>query len=316
MKLELKVLGLLALIMLLGLTTLNSFNVFFLSKFAEGKLKNEAIAIYLLGKKIPNYVIVSDNLIGSDDYILVTFINNKFVFIKKSAIFKEVLNVLVFLIVIELTIMVFSLVLLNKVLNMYAKRKENYIRIIRLIALAISHKFGNTLSTFGVNIDILEKDFTNKRIIDRLKVQYSALRESLNLLVNFLSLATYEHDIFQSRKINLKSVIYDVQWNLYDDYKNKDINIYGGDFIINASPDLIKFAVSILIENALKYSKSYVRIKICRKGVVIANDIGYSKGGMGIGILIAENILNSYNLRLLKRSKHGRYITLIHENFT
>ncbi len=320
MRLELKFLVAVASIVVIGLTSLNIINFYFINKYIDTQLYIEGLKsykLYKLGEPIPDYIIISQNLIKEDtSYRLIDFIDGVFLYYKTSYKWKKLLRIFCLSLGAEILILAFSLILVHKLINMYSSQKEEFLKITELILLALSHKLGNALSSFKINLEILKSESKDNHIIERMLNQYKTLEEHFRILTAFLEMTIRSRFFTKKARINLKILIEDIVWELLNEDENKNVKVYGsGLFKLNANKSAINLALYLILENAFKYSKDYIRIKICNKSITVVNDVKPKKGGMGVGIAIAEKILDLYNLRLKYKHKGNTFITVISRKF-
>jgi signal transduction histidine kinase len=221
---------------------------------------------------------------------------------------------------------------LSKVLNSAKKResdKQKYNTKLKLknrqrsdMLSAIAHEFRNPISAIigyaqtlqedqGISRPLQEK-FLSKIANNGEKIEYL-----LSRLILWNKFESGEMKLV-SRSFDLLALCRGVKQNLEEKYKNRIIKIEGTSSVISADITLIEIAIQNLVENALKYSKEDVIIKIdTDKLSIIDQGVGigpeeitkvtkkfYRSGthdwdnSMGLGLAIVKTILTLHKTQL------------------
>ena len=198
----------------------------------------------------------------------------------------------------------------NKKLSLINQSKDELIS-------AISHEFKNPISIISGFIETiissnLDKETSYKFLI---KIQKNALR--LSELIDRLYLITK----LENKKIELKKTTFDIfslTKELIASLNNERIKLIGKKHLIRADKQLIEIVISNLIQNALKYSKKEIIVKIENNTFsVIDFGTGIDKkeielitnkfyriaknewdNSLGLGLSIVVEILKMHNLHL------------------
>ena len=188
-----------------------------------------------------------------------------------------------------------------------------------------SHELRTPLSSLKTQIEVSLRDKSLK-ISDAKEILKSALEDvnKMTKLANYLlELNKYQNNknISNFKKVDLAEIVKNVVG------KNKKVKLSLEKAVIKADRDSVSEMISILIDNALKYSNNkLVEIKVKKKGILIVEDKGIgissedlphifdrfyrsdkarSKDGYGLGLSIAKQIANNHKAKINVDSKIG-----------
>jgi signal transduction histidine kinase len=161
----------------------------------------------------------------------------------------------------------------------------------------------------------LEKIYNNGNKIEGL----------LGRLILWNKFESGETTLHKSR-FDLYTLALEVKRSLKEKYRNREIHIEGEQCMVEADRTLMDVALKNLIENALKYSKEEVKVRITPECRVLVEDrgVGISEGdlekvtkkfyrsgthnwdnSMGLGLSIAKTILSLHGTNLEIESRLG-----------
>ena len=193
---------------------------------------------------------------------------------------------------------------------------------------AIAHEFRNPISSImGYAQTINEDDdippVLRKKFLTKIYNNGEKIEELLSRLLLWNRFESGEQKL-QISRFDIKPLIRDVAVNLEDRYKNRKITIDNNHILtVRADKALIEIVIKNLIENALKYSKDEIKVKIEeRKISIIDKGVGISAenidkvtkkffrtdehswdNSMGLGLAIVKQILKLHNSSLHIESK-------------
>jgi len=195
---------------------------------------------------------------------------------------------------------------------------------------AIAHEFRNPIASIMGYAQTLNDDEEippnlRKRFLNKIYNNSEKIEKLLNrlLLWNRFESGTQK---LQLTKFDIYPLIKEIACNLEDRYKNRQIIVDKNRLVVRADKALIEIVIKNLIENALKYSKEEVEVKIENSIVsVIDKGIGISPkniekvtkkffrtdehswdNSMGLGLSIVKQILKLHNTRLEISSQEGK----------
>jgi hypothetical protein len=275
-----------------GLSALNFVSFMFYKYSIENIAVEHAKLNYLLKKsnndyKIPDYIVISEKPLFNENLIEIEKIQNDYVYIKYSYI-EEKLKIFSKVLFLWDFVIVFSLIFVMYFTIIKYLKKEKLIKdYLEIILLTISHKLGNFLSVQKVNLEII-KEKCSINAVKRLEFAFNLIEKDFKLTLSLLK--NIENFEIREEKVNVKKTIEEIL--KYFDLKNIKLTLKLKDTNLKINKNDFENILYILIENAVKYSKDKIYIKVCKnnKNLIIAikNDIGYIKIGSGIGLELAK----------------------------
>ncbi len=214
------------------------------------------------------------------------------------------------------------------------KKKRKYTAKIKLknrqrsdMLSAIAHEFRNPIASIMGYAQTLNDDedippALRKKFLNKIYNNGEKIEELLSRLLLWNRFESGKQKL-QISKFDIYPLIVDIASNLEERYKNRKIFISKRDLIIHADKALMEIVIKNLIENALKYSKEPVVVKIeDNKVFVIDKGVGISPenidkvtkkffrtdehswdNSMGLGLAIVKQILKLHNSSLQIKSK-------------
>jgi len=192
---------------------------------------------------------------------------------------------------------------------------------------AIAHEFRNPIASIMGYAQTLNDDedippALRKKFLNKIYNNGEKIEELLSRLLLWNRFESGKQKL-QISKFDIYPLIVDIASNLEERYKNRKIFISKRDLIIRADKALMEIVIKNLIENALKYSKEPVVVKIeDNKVFVIDKGVGISPenidkvtkkffrtdehswdNSMGLGLAIVKQILKLHNSSLQIKSK-------------
>jgi len=214
------------------------------------------------------------------------------------------------------------------------KKKRKYTAKIKLknrqrsdMLSAIAHEFRNPIASIMGYAQTLNDDedippTLRKKFLNKIYNNGEKIEELLSRLLLWNRFESGKQKL-QLSKFDIYSLIIDVASNLEEKYKNRQIIISKKHLTIRADKALMEIVIKNLIENALKYSKEPVEVKIEENQIsVIDKGVGISPenidkvtkkffrtdehswdNSMGLGLAIVKQILKLHNSSLEIKSK-------------
>ena len=237
-----------------------------------------------------------------------------------------------------------SLVQTLKIMRKKEKEKRKYTAKIKLknrqrsdMLSAIAHEFRNPIAAIMGYAQTLtdDEDIPPKlrsKFLHKIYNNGDKIEELLSRLLLWNSFESGEQKL-QMSKFDMRPLIREIAINLEDKYKSREIYVAEGSLIVRADKALMDIVIKNLIENALKYSKEPIEVKIIDNSVlVIDKGVGISAknidkvtkkffrtdehswdNSMGLGLAIVKQILKLHNTTLKIESAEGRGSTFSFE---
>jgi signal transduction histidine kinase len=214
------------------------------------------------------------------------------------------------------------------------KKKRKYTAKIKLknqqrsdMLSAIAHEFRNPIASIMGYAQTLNDDdeippALQKKFLNKIYRNGEKIEELLSRLLLWNRFESGKQKL-QLSKFDIYPLILDIASNLEERYKNRKIIVSKKHLTIRADKALIEIVLKNLIENALKYSKEPVEVKIEENKIsVIDKGVGISPenidkvtkkffrtdehnwdNSMGLGLAIVKQILKLHNSSLEIKSK-------------
>jgi len=237
-----------------------------------------------------------------------------------------------------------KLILTLRKMQKKEKEKRKYTAKIKLknrqrsdMLSAIAHEFRNPIAAIMGYAQTLtdDEDIPPKlrtKFLHKIYNNGDKIEELLSRLLLWNSFESGKQKL-QISKFDMRPLIREIAINLEDRYKGRKIQVAEGSLVVRADKALMEIVVKNLIENALKYSKDIVEVKIVGKRVlVIDKGVGISSknidkvtkkffrtdehswdNSMGLGLAIVKQILKLHNTTLEIESEEDRGSTFSFE---
>ncbi|MEA1954425.1 MAG: HAMP domain-containing sensor histidine kinase [Campylobacterota bacterium] len=192
---------------------------------------------------------------------------------------------------------------------------------------AIAHEFRNPIASIMGYAQTLEDDphipkALQEKFLNKIYNNGNKIESLLARLILWNKFESGEATLYKN-DFDLYALIQEVKVALEEQYKNRRISIEGEVYIVHADRTLIEVVLKNLIENALKYSKDDVIVKVREDGVFITDTgVGISDkdlekvtkkfyrsgthnwdNSMGLGLSIVKTILALHKSKLQIESK-------------
>jgi signal transduction histidine kinase len=237
-----------------------------------------------------------------------------------------------------------SLIQTLKRMRKKEKEKRKYTAKIKLknrqrsdMLSAIAHEFRNPIAAIMGYAQTLtdDEDIPPKlrsKFLQKIYNNGEKIDELLSRLLLWNSFESGEQKL-QLSKFNLQPLIQEIATNLEEKYRGREIRVSESSLVVRADKALMDIVIKNLIENALKYSKDVVEVKIeGNRVLVIDKGVGISSknidkvtkkffrtdehswdNSMGLGLAIVKQILKLHNSVLEIESEEGKGSTFSFE---
>ena len=298
---------------------INSIAFLYYKKAVENSILNEIFAyieLYSFGNiSYPAYIKIKkeDELLENYEFLAIARRNNLIAYVDKNYLDRKYIKFYINILLWDTVIIIALFLFFHYTIIRYIRKEKNIREALEITILSISHKLGNFLAINRTNIELLREKYSGKEI-DRLLNSYSVLEKDFK----HVSMLLKELDSMSSKKIvNVKTIIEKNIKELKPLLNDKKLIINLNDFYIRTDSGKLNIVIQNLLENAFKFSKSFIHIKFCsnNKGqamLIIRNDINESiRESTGIGLKIVEKLVPDIKGKLIYRAKKNKYITLL-----
>jgi len=323
---ELKIFIFIIVTLVIGLSMLNAIFLYSFKAEIQKRIlveidRHQQLSQYTTPNK-PSYLKISKKNILIPGYELYDIRGQYKYYINKSYIRQEVRNKLLLMFYWDAVIIFSVSVLYYFTAYRLIKNREYYSQSFEIILLVLGHKLKNFLAGQRINLDIVSsQNGKAKNAAERLilsnKILTSELDNIFAFVKNFGSITESKVSTasFKKSKVNFRELIDTIEKEYLRPNKNlkrKRIryNLYLQNIIAN--PNDLKFVLFLLLDNAFKYSESfvYIRAGVYRKNkyLFIANDFGNpAESGLGVGLSVAEQLCRKNGIKLSWNA--GKYFT-------
>lgn len=80
------------------------------------------------------------------------------------------------------------------------------------------------------------------------------------------------------------------------------------DILVNLDRLAIETILFLIFDNAFKYSKNKIHIKLCHKGIAVRNDFAELGKGSGVGLQIVDYLAKKSGYALKYRAKGEHFL--------
>ena len=192
--------------------------------------------------------------------------------------------------------------LFYRILSILSKKEIEYEEFLKLLIFVISHKIGNFLSVMETNLEILKIKPEN-RVIERIQNSCNILNEEITKTIQTVKkLPSYKS---KKQSVNLKDIVLEI----LKQFEPKHIlKLSLQDIFVNLDRVAIETILYLIFDNAFKYSKNKIHIKLCHKGIAVRNDFAELGKGSGVGLQIVEYLAKKSGYTLKYRAKGEHFL--------
>ncbi len=316
MRFEYRILLLLSLVIACGFTFINFLSLVYLRDAVEEQLREEAriyskLLLYNRTEKLPEHMRISETPLPLKGYSLILYTGKHYVFVREGYVRNRLLGYALSLFFWEagLVIVLLSLFYLTLVRNLRTERELT--DLLNVMLLSLTHRLGNFIASQKVNLQLLGESPPARR----LRLSLEDLERSYHRTFNLLETLRREKNVREER-VNMVEVVRSAFSTLEGDGRKLRLDVPSGELFVRTNPVYIELLVSLLLENALKYSKSLVHVKLCRTKegkplLLIRNDVGERAGGSGIGLQIVRFIAQKLGADLRIRVRRSFTVLVV-----
>ena len=199
-----------------------------------------------------------------------------------------------------------------QLLRRYKRHKEEAADFQSLLLQAVSHKLGNFLAAQRVDLELV-RNSGSQSALARLEKGSSFLERDFRHIIRVIR--DYRFEETEGEDLDLAAIARGALDQLHPEMDGK-MRLRLRPAPLRGARQEVETAVFLLLENAARYSGSRVYL---RSGQVeetsylfIHNDVAATAAkGTGVGLSIVERLVGRNDLRLLTRTKRGKFSILL-----
>jgi len=302
LKTEIKLLLLIAFILSIGFSVINFISVSSYRSQLYQKVKSEAdlyqvLLLYDLDIQLPRYFKLFKELpTDYQTWEILGKVKEHFLVLNKKEVNREILRYALFLFAWELPVLLLTIFVVYKATSLYLKRERESKEFVKLFFLLFTHKLGNFLSLDRLSIELLLQKYGNDRSLLRLKRSYELLEDDFKKSLNYMK-AFEENE--EPEVVDVSTVLKELIYKYHAYYPLRRVEVLLQPLKVKARRGDIENLFQLLIENAFKYSSSFVKVEARKSGkgylVSITNDLGSAPSGSSIGLKMAQFLAERLN---------------------
>jgi signal transduction histidine kinase len=197
------------------------------------------------------------------------------------------------------------MLILYKIIDKMLRQERDYRDFLELIILTISHKFGNFLAAQKGNIEILKGGY-DPGAIRRLELSQTYMQEDFHKILEIIN--SFKEMKTEKEKLNIKEIV-ERTLSVFETSSKLTVNMK--DVSINANRQIVENIIYNLLENAVRYSKERIHIRLSKRYLAIRNDISQKEKGSGVGLKIAEALAKKEGFTIQYHTKGESFIVFL-----
>ena len=238
-------------------------------------------------------------------------IDDKLIAVDDTALSEKIRKFAFTLFIWETAVILTLMLIFYKTIIKYIKKEENIKSFLELMLLTTTHKLGNFLSIYRVNVEIL-KDRCKTRALERLENAYSIMEKDFSIATKTLKKLSIRKK--EPKDINIKNRLVEILSLFGQILKDKKVILSLSDLTVRIDDEDLENILFTVIENVVKYSRSKIHVKMCSDKenvyIFLRNDFKDISKGSGVGLKLVEFIVNQYGGELITRAKKD-FLTVI-----
>lgn len=316
MRFEYRILLLLSLVIVCGFTFINFLSLVYLRDLVEERVREEAriyskLLLYNRTERLPEHIRISETPLPLRGYSLILYTGKHYIFVREDYVKSRLLGYALSLFFWEavLVIMLLSLFYLTLVRNLRTERELT--DLLNVMLLSLTHKLGNFIASQKINLQLLGESPPAQR----LRLSLEDLERSYHKSFTLLETLRRDRNVRKER-VDVVEVVRNAFSTLGEEDRKFRFDAPSGGLFVKANPVYVELLISLLLENAFKYSRSLVHVKLCRTRegkplLLIRNDVRDRTGGSGIGLQIVKFIAEKLEADLRIRVRRSFTVLIV-----
>jgi len=316
MRFEYRILLLLSLVIVCGFTFINFLSLVYLRDLVEERVREEAriyskLLLYNRTERLPEHIRISETPLPLRGYSLILYTGKHYIFVREDYVKSRLLGYALSLFFWEavLVIMLLFLFYLTLVRNLRTERELT--DLLNVMLLSLTHKLGNFIASQKINLQLLGESPPAQR----LRLSLEDLERSYHKSFTLLETLRRDRNVRKER-VDVVEVVRNAFSTLGEEDRKFRFDAPSGGLFVKANPVYVELLISLLLENAFKYSRSLVHVKLCRTRegkplLLIRNDVRDRTGGSGIGLQIVKFIAEKLEADLRIRVRRSFTVLIV-----
>lgn len=302
MRYETKVFIAILLVVAVGLSIVNFLGLTYLRLALEEGLEREINYLKRLYPQVgtPPHIVISEDPLPPEGFTVSAYTGKYFIFLKKDYV-KDRLRGLAFLLLLWDAFLIISLsLLLRRTLLRYMGRERELKDLFHALLMTVTHRIGNFISVQKLNVELLGEDRRALRLRESLRKLEGDYTRLLETLLNI-----QRGGEVGKERLDIRSLVVSTLSGNRKEVR-LILNLREGVFV-DMNPIYGEILIQSLLENALKYARSFVHVKLCRTKddrplLLIRNDRkSTAEGGSGMGLQIVNFLASKMGVRVSYR---------------
>jgi len=315
LRLEFKLLITITLILAVGFAVVNFISVkAYRAQFMQ-RIKSEAslyqvLLLYSDEIALPPYLKLSEK--PPDDpskWKVLGKVKGKRILLDLERVDRRVLKYGFSLFLWELPVWILTILVVYRAVSFFVRREKEAKEFIKLFFLLFTHKLGNFLSLDRVNLELLQELCGDRKPLRRLRRSYQILEDDFKKSLRYIEAFDAERE---PEAVDLSGVLKEVVSKYGNYFPEKQVVLKTFPLKVKARRVDLENLLHLLIENAFKYSKSFVEVSLEKRGrgylLSIVNDPGDASSGSGMGLKMAEFLAKRLGWELRLTPEKSRFV--------
>jgi len=315
LRTEVKLLLLITLILALGFSIVNFISVSSYRSQLVQKVKSEAdlyqvLLLYSQDIPLPKHFKLSDRIpVDYETWKIMGKVRDKFLLLNIKELNDEIITYMMSLFIWEVPVLILTVLVVYRTVNIYLQREKETKELVKLFFLLFTHKLGNFLSLDRLSIELLLQKYGPDRSLLRLRRSYGIIEEDFKKSLKYIRALELEEE---PEVIDVSALIKELVVKYHNYFPDRKFEISLIPIKVKAKRSEVENLFQLLIENAFKYSLSWVKIEAIKKGkgyrIVLLNDLGSAPSGSGIGLKMVEFLADKLGWKMKIEPSDNKFI--------
>ena len=216
----------------------------------------------------------------------------------------------------ETVLLLSATLLFYRLLITHIRDREKSREFLEILLLSFTHKLGNLISSQVVNLNLLREQ-NSQSALDRLLDTYDTMSKDMEDLARIIEGFKYGA-VMEEEKVDIRMLLDNSLTDINRSREKRQIIVKITDrkCEIKCIGKELEIAIRLIIDNAIRYSDSWIKIRLLKVNssivLIVVNDkkLNASKG-TGMGLKIVEKLCKRYRAKFQVRDREGTFTTAI-----